>query len=425
MLIVQKYGGTSVAGPDRIVALAGRIGEIHARGDQVVVVVSAMAGETDRLLELARRIHPRPPPREVDMLLATGEQVTIALLAMALRSRGVEAISLTGVQARIVTDRSHGKARIRAVDGDRIRGELGAGRVAIVAGFQGATDDGELTTLGRGGSDTTAVALAAALGAERCEIYSDVEGVFAADPRIVPGARHLPALAAEEMLDMASMGAKVLQIRAVEFALRHGVTLYLGSSLVDGGRGTSVEPGDASGPPPRRSAPRAEAPEGEAISMEQPMVRAVNLSRHEVLVVLSGVADAPALLSELFGALADANVNVDMISHHPVGPERADVRFTVPTGDGAEAEAVARKVAAKGGGGGVRVDASVAKVSATGAGMRSHPGVAARFFGALWGAGVPVVLVNTSEINLSCLVPAERGEAAVRALAEEFGLIED
>ncbi|MCK6528921.1 aspartate kinase [Myxococcota bacterium] len=424
MLIVQKYGGTSVAGPDRIVALAGRIGELHARGDRVVVVVSAMAGETDRLLDLARRIHPRPPPREADMLLATGEQVTIALLAMALRSRGVEAISLTGGQARIVTDRSHGKARIRAVDGDRIRGELGGGRVVIVAGFQGATDDGELTTLGRGGSDTTAVALAAALGAERCEIYSDVEGVFAADPRIVPGARHIPSLVAEEMLDMASMGAKVLQTRAVEFAMRHGVRLFLGSTFVEGGRGTFVEPGDAPDPPAGRAVPRSAAPEGEPISMEEPMVRAVNLSRSEVLVVLSGVADAPALLSELFGALAEANVNVDMISHHPAGPGRADVRFTVLAGDGAEAEAVARKVAAERGGG-VLVDASVAKVSATGAGMRSHPGVASRFFGALRGADVPVVLVNTSEINLSCLVPAERGEAAVRALAGAFDLTED
>jgi len=399
-LIVQKFGGSSVAGPDRIRHVAKRVVATHAEGHQVVVVVSAPGDMTDDLIEMARKITPEPPAREMDMLLATGEQVSIALLAMAIHAEGRHAISLTGAQARIRTERVHSRARILDVDRRRIDQELGGGRIVIVAGFQGITDEDEITTLGRGGSDTTAVALASALDAALCQIYTDVEGVFTADPRVVPQARKIPEISYDEMLEMASSGALVLQTRAAELAKQYRVPLEVRSSFVDR-EGTMITDH----------------------SMERRrVVTGVTHDRHVAKITATGVGDRPGAAHAIFEAVAARHVNVNMIIQSVPRRERADISFTVAASDMTAAveavRSVARDVAAEE----VLADAEVAMVSAVGAGMVSNPGVAARMFGALAREGINIELIATSEIKVSCVIRAVDVERAVRALHAEFAL---
>ncbi|HLN14294.1 MAG TPA: aspartate kinase [bacterium] len=399
-LIVQKFGGSSVAGPDRIRHVAKRVVATHAEGHQVVVVVSAPGDMTDDLIEMARKITPEPPAREMDMLLATGEQVSIALLAMAIHAEGRHAISLTGAQARIRTERVHSRARILDVDRRRIDQELGGGRIVIVAGFQGITDEDEITTLGRGGSDTTAVALASALDAALCQIYTDVEGVFTADPRVVPQARKIPEISYDEMLEMASSGALVLQTRAAELAKQYRVPLEVRSSFVDR-EGTMITDH----------------------SMERRrVVTGVTHDRHVAKITATGVGDRPGAAHAIFEAVAARHVNVNMIIQSVPRRERADISFTVAASDMTAAveavRSVARDVAAEE----VLADAEVAMVSAVGAGMVSNPGVAARMFGALARDGINIELIATSEIKVSCVIRAVDVERAVRALHAEFAL---
>jgi len=399
-LIVQKFGGSSVAGPDRIRHVAKRVVATHAEGHQVVVVVSAPGDMTDDLIEMARKITPEPPAREMDMLLATGEQVSIALLAMAIHAEGRHAISLTGAQARIRTERVHSRARILDVDRRRIDQELGGGRIVIVAGFQGITDEDEITTLGRGGSDTTAVALASALDAALCQIYTDVEGVFTADPRVVPQARKIPEISYDEMLEMASSGALVLQSRAAELAKQYRVPLEVRSSFVDR-EGTMITDH----------------------SMERRrVVTGVTHDRHVAKITATGVGDRPGAAHAIFEAVAARHVNVNMIIQSVPRRERADISFTVAASDMTAAveavRSVARDVAAEE----VLADAEVAMVSAVGAGMVSNPGVAARMFGALAREGINIELIATSEIKVSCVIRAVDVERAVRALHAEFAL---
>jgi len=399
-LIVQKFGGSSVAGPDRIRHVAKRVVATHAEGHQVVVVVSAPGDMTDDLIAMARKITPEPPAREMDMLLATGEQVSIALLAMAIHAEGRHAISLTGAQARIRTERVHSRARILDVDRRRIDQELGGGRIVIVAGFQGITDEDEITTLGRGGSDTTAVALASALDAALCQIYTDVEGVFTADPRVVPQARKIPEISYDEMLEMASSGALVLQTRAAELAKQYRVPLEVRSSFVDR-EGTMITDH----------------------SMERRrVVTGVTHDRHVAKITATGVGDRPGAAHAIFEAVAARHVNVNMIIQSVPRRERADISFTVAASDMTAAveavRSVARDVAAEE----VLADAEVAMVSAVGAGMVSNPGVAARMFGALARDGINIELIATSEIKVSCVIRAVDVERAVRALHAEFAL---
>jgi len=399
-LIVQKFGGSSVAGPDRIRHVAKRVVATHAEGHQVVVVVSAPGDMTDDLIAMARKITPEPPAREMDMLLATGEQVSIALLAMAIHAEGRHAISLTGAQARIRTERVHSRARILDVDRRRIDQELGGGRIVIVAGFQGITDEDEITTLGRGGSDTTAVALASALDAALCQIYTDVEGVFTADPRVVPQARKIPEISYDEMLEMASSGALVLQTRAAELAKQYRVPLEVRSSFVDR-EGTMITDH----------------------SMERRrVVTGVTHDRHVAKITATGVGDRPGAAHAIFEAVAARHVNVNMIIQSVPRRERADISFTVAASDMTAAveavRSVARDVAAEE----VLADAEVAMVSAVGAGMVSNPGVAARMFGALAREGINIELIATSEIKVSCVIRAVDVERAVRALHAEFAL---
>jgi len=399
-LIVQKFGGTSVAGPDRIKHVARRIAATRGAGHDVVVVVSAPGDTTDELIGMAGRISDRPPARELDMLLATGEQVSIALLAMALDTEGVQAISLTGGQAQIKTERVHTRARILAVDRRRIDRELAMGRIVIVAGFQGITDEDEITTLGRGGSDATAVALASALQADLCQIYTDVEGVFTADPRIVPEARKLKAISYEELLEMASSGALVVQTRAAELAMQHRVRLEVRSSLVDR-EGTVV----------------AEH------SMERRRVATgVTHDTNVAKISITGVGDRPGAAHTLFKAIADRHVNVNMIIQSVPRKERADISFTVAKPDMAAAVEAVRSVAAELGARDIFSDDQVAMVSIVGAGMIANPGVAARMFGALAREGINIQLIATSEIKVSCVIPLNMVATAVRALHKEFEL---
>jgi aspartate kinase len=400
-VVVQKFGGSSVATTERILAVARRIIATKEAGNSVVAVVSAMGDVTDDLLELAGAISSEPPEREMDMLLATGEQVTIALLAMAIHSLGHEAISFTGAQAGIVTESGHTKARIAEVRADRVRDALAAGRIAIVAGFQGATADAEITTLGRGGSDTTAVAVAAGIGADVCEIYTDVDGVYTADPRIVPGARKLDAVSYEVVLEMAATGARVLQLRSVEYARNHGVTLHVRSSFNDR-PGTIVKEADE--------------------TMEQAIISGVTHDTSEAKITIRDVPDRPGVAAEVFSHLADANVNVDMIIQNVSEDGLTDISFTTPDEDLVRAKRAVEAVVAELGARTWSVDTSVAKVSLVGAGMKTHPGVAAAMFRALANAGVNMDMIATSSIRISCVIDVRDAQTAVRALHTAFGL---
>jgi aspartate kinase len=396
----MKFGGTSVAAPDDIKRAATRIVAAREGGKQVVAVLSARGKTTDELVAAAYEISPRPLEREMDMLLSTGERISCALCAMAIHDMGHKAISLTGSQAGIVTDSSHTKARILDVRADRIRAALTDDRIVLVAGFQGVSGDSkDVTTLGRGGSDTTAVALAAALGAEVCEIYTDVAGVFSADPRIVPQARKLSYVSFEEMLEMSSSGAGVLQLRSVEYARNHGVRIHCRSSFEDG-PGTLVLAEDA--------------------TMEQPMVTAVTHA-YEARVTLTGLRDKPGVAGLVFGALADANVNVDMIiQNEPVSDDqKADLSFTVARDDLSAATGVLEPLDA---GDAIETDSEVGKVSIVGAGMRSHPGVAAKVFKTLGDNKINIEMISTSPIKISCVIAADRVPDAVKAIHEAFDL---
>ena len=400
-LIVQKFGGSSVAGADCIRRVARRIVATRRDGHDVVVVVSAPGDMTDDLIGMARQITDHPPARELDMLLATGEQVSIALVAMAIHTEGAEAISLTGAQALMRTERVHTRARILTVDRRRIDRELSAGRIVIVAGFQGITDEEEITTLGRGGSDTTAVALASALHADLCQIYTDVEGVFTADPRIVPEARKLKEILYDELLEMASSGALVVQTRAAELAMQHRVRLEVRSSFVDR-EGTVVTDN------------RLE---------RQKVVTGVTHDMNVAKISTTGVGDRPGAAHRLFKAIADRHVNVNLIIQSVPRKDRADISFTVAKPDMAAAVAAARSVAEEIGIRDILSDDQVAVVSIVGAGMISNPGVAARMFGALAAVDINIQLIATSEIKVSCVIPAHQVTAAVRALHKEFELL--
>jgi aspartate kinase len=402
--VVMKFGGTSVADAERIQRAAQRIVQRAEEGTHVVAVLSARGRHTDELVALAHEVSPRPHPREMDMLLSTGERVTCALAAMVINDLGHEAISLTGSQAGIVTDSGHTKARILEVKAHRIRDALDGGKVVLVAGFQGVSQQSlDVTTLGRGGSDTTAVALAAALGAEVCEIFTDVAGVFSADPRIVPDARKLPVLTFEEMLEMAASGAGVLQLRSVEYARNHGVTIHCRSSFEDG-PGTVVQ--------------------DEELTMERPLVTAVTHSTSEARITLMGLPDRPGIAGRVLTALAGANINVDMIiQNEPLSDGHlADMSVTVPRDDLVEAREALEPLQGELGFGGIQSDDHMGKVSLVGAGMKSHPGVAARALTVLGEAEVNIEMISTSPIKISCVVREEHVETAVRQLHTAFGL---
>ena len=403
-LIVQKFGGTSVGSTERIAAVASRIRRTRERGHDVVVVVSAMSGETDRLIRFAREIDPDPSPRELDVLLATGEQVTIALLSMSLLRLGCDARSYTGGQVLIRTDAAHTKARITRIDESRIREELGRSRVVVVAGFQGVDLDGNITTLGRGGSDTTAVALAAALDADECQIFTDVDGVYTADPRIEPQARRLPFLIYEEMLELAGGGAKVLQIRAVEFASKYDVRLRVLSSF-DEGEGTLIMPDDD--------------------SMEQPLISGVAYSRDEAKLTVLGVPDKPGIAYRTLGPISDANIEVDMIVQNVSRDGNTDMTFTVHRNDFGRAMGILRANCRDMGAREVIGDDRIVKISLVGVGMRSHAGIASRMFKALADEGINIQMISTSEIKISVVTDERYLELAVRALHSEFGLGSD
>ena len=412
-LVVQKYGGSSVADAGRIRVVAERIVATREAGNDVCVVVSAMGDSTDELLDLAQQVSAVPPARELDMLLTAGERISMALLAMAIAELGHEARSFTGSQAGVITDSVHGKARIIDVTPGRIRGALDAGAVAIVAGFQGVSQDTkDVTTLGRGGSDTTAVALAAALDASVCEIYTDVDGVFTADPRIVPAARRLPATTYDEMLEMAANGAKVLHLRCVEYAKRYDMPIHVRSSF-------SQRPGTI-----------VAATWDDAIaateeeSMEQPIISGVAHDRSEAKITLVGVPDVVGAAARIFGTVARAGVNVDMIVQNvsAAGTGRTDISFTLPQADGPAALAALQSVGEESGIADIRYNDQIGKVSLVGAGMRTHPGVSARFFGALAEAGVNIEMISTSEIRISVVVQAEDVDRAVNAVHTAFDL---
>jgi len=399
-LIVQKYGGSSVADVAKIQSVARRIAD-SAPGHHVVVVVSAMGKTTDGLVSLAHQLAPAPDPREMDMLLATGEQVTIALLAMALQALGFKARSFTGAQAGLRTDRAHTKARIARITADRVRAALDAGAIAVVAGFQGASDEDEITTLGRGGSDLTAVALAAALKAELCEIYTDVDGVYTADPNVVPEARKLPRVAYDEMLEMASLGAKVLQARSVEFAKKYGVTVHVRSTFKPDA-GTIVT--------------------REESAMEDVVVTGITHDRSQAKISLLRVPDRPGIAAQVFGAVGTKNIVVDMIVQNISRDGYTDISFTVPRGDVARAHTLLDEIGRAVGAEKTVHDERVAKVSIVGVGMRSHSGVAAVMFGALSKEGINIQMISTSEIAVSCVIEDKYAELAVRALHDTFEL---
>jgi aspartate kinase len=400
-LVVQKFGGTSVGDPERIKNVARKALAQQARGDQVVVVVSAMSGETDRLLKLVKAITPRPSPRESDAVAATGEQVTIGLTALAIEAAGGKARSFTGSQVRILTDSAFTKARILAIDEERLRRSLAAGEIPVVAGFQGCDEDGNITTLGRGGSDTTAVALAAALKADACDIYTDVDGVYTTDPNVCRRARKLDRITYEEMLELASLGAKVLQIRSVEFAMKYKVPLWVKTSFSDA-PGTLVCAEDQ--------------------HMEQPIVSGIAYARDEAKLAVRHLPDHPGVASALFEPLAAANIVVDVIVQNVSTDGFTDLTFTVPRGDLARAQEVVEATARRLGATGVDADASIAKVSIVGVGMRSHAGVAAKFFKVLASENVNVQMISTSEIKVSAIIEEKYVELAVRSLHTAFGL---
>ena len=400
-LIVQKYGGTSVGTAERIKSVARRIAKARKEGHDLVVVVSAMSGETDKLIALAGSVAETPDEREMDMLISTGERVTIALLAMALRDIGVPARSFTGRQSGIITDAAHTRARIESIEASRIRQALGEGIVAVVAGFQGITPGSDVTTLGRGGSDLTAVAVAAALKADYCDIYTDVDGVYTTDPGIVPGAKKLDKISYDEMLEMASLGAKVLQTRSVEFAEKYNVPVRVLSSFHDA-PGTLVTKEDK--------------------SMEKVAVSGVAYDKNQAKVTLSGVSDRPGVAGKLFGKVAGAKVVVDMIIQNVSRDAVTDISFTVPKTDLKKALPLIKKAARQIGCKDVAVDEDISKVSIVGVGMRSHSGVAARMFETLAGEGINIMMISTSEIKISCVIEQKYTELAVRALHDAFEL---
>ncbi len=401
-LLVQKFGGTSVGTTERIEAVADKVCRFRALGHDIVVVVSAMSGETNRLIALADAIMEQPVPREMDVLISTGEQVTIALLSMALQKRGCDARSYTGSQVRILTDRSHTKARIRQIDEQRMREDLSAGRVVVVAGFQGVDDLGNITTLGRGGSDTTAVALAAALKADECQIYTDVDGVYTTDPRVVDSARRLDRITFEEMIEMASLGSKVLQIRAVEFAGKYNVPLRVLSSFQEGD-GTLITLEDNT-------------------VMEQPVVSGIAFNRDEAKLTISGVPDTPGSALRILKPISSANIEVDMIVQNVGADNRTDFTFTVHRNDFRRAQEVLEQVGRDLGAREVNGDTKIAKVSIVGVGMRSHAGVATQMFEALSNEGINIQMISTSEIKISVVINEKYLELAVRALHSAFDL---
>ena len=404
-LVVQKYGGTSVADPDRMRNVARHIAETRAKGIDVVAVVSAMGKATDNLVELARQVSSNPQGREMDMLLTTGERISMSLLCMALHDAGCDAMSFTGSQVGIITDTSHTKAKILEIKGDRVRDALSAGKVAVVAGFQGVSTDREITTLGRGGSDTTAVALAAALNADACEIYTDVTGVFSADPRMVPQARKIQYLSFDEMLEMAGAGSKVLALRAVEFARNHNVPIHVRSSFT-WEEGTWVIGADHE----RNTA------------MEDPIISGVVHDVGEAKMTLLGVPDRPGVSALLFESLAQANVNVDMIVQNTSIDGTTDISFTLPLGDIATALPILKKVGDEVGAKGVSQDENIVKLSLVGAGMKSSPGIAAKMFRVLADNNVNIEMISTSTIRISVVVERSMLETAIRALHTAFDL---
>ena len=400
-LIVEKYGGSSVGTSERIRAVADRVAASHRAGDDLVVVLSAMAGETNRLLELARDIDPEADARETDVLISTGEQVTIALLSMALHKLDVPARSYTGGQVRILTDNVHGKARILDIDADMVRTDIEQRNVVVVAGFQGVDREGNITTLGRGGSDTTAVAMAAALKADECRIYTDVDGVYTADPRIVPEARRLEQITVEEMLELSSLGAKVLETRSVEFAGKYKVPLRVLSSF-ESGKGTLIT--------------------YEVNKMEQPLIAGIAYNRDEAKLTIRGVPDQPGVASTIFGQISDAHVNVDMIIQNVAQDGTTDLTFTVNRSEYPHARAILEKISAELKAREVVGDDQLAKISIVGVGMRSHAGIASTMFEAMAIEGINIELISTSEIKISIGVADRYVELAVRALHKAFGL---
>jgi aspartate kinase len=401
-LIVQKYGGTSVGTVERIKAVAKKVAACHREGNQVVVAVSAMSGETNRLIGLANEISSDSNPREMDVLVSTGEQVTIALLCMALQSLGIDALSYIGSQVRILTDNAYGKARIKEIDSNRLQGSLQAGKVVVVAGFQGVDEEGNITTLGRGGSDTTAVALAAALQADECQIYTDVDGVYTTDPRLVSDARRLDKITFEEMLEMASQGSKILQIRSVEFAGKYSVPLRVLSSFEEGpGTLISLEEDD---------------------QMEKPLISGIAFNRDEAKLTIRGIPDQPGVAYKVLGAISEANIEIDVIVQNVAKDNSASITFTVSKTDLSQAEELLGEIAKDLGALEVDSDKRIAKVSIVGVGMRSHAGVAAKMFEALSDEGINIQLITTSEIKITVVIEERYLELAVRALHSVFEL---
>lgn len=400
-LVVQKYGGTSVGTTDKIRNVAQRVARTYDEGNDVIVIVSAMSGETNRLVALAEDMCEFPSEREYDVLVSTGEQVTIALLSMCLQSMGYKAKSYLGHQIPIKTDNASAKARIMEIGEDNIREDLKSGTIVIVAGFQGVDDQGNVTTLGRGGSDTSAVAVAAGLSADVCEIYTDVDGVYTTDPRIVPGARKIEKISYEEMLEMASLGAKVLQIRSVEFAKKYGVVIHVRSSFNDN-PGTLVMKEDA--------------------EMETVLVSGVTCNKDEAKISVLRIPDHPGIAADIFSPLTEANITIDMIIQNVSTDGFTDITFTVPKGDLKKALKIVEDTAAAIGASGVRSDDKVAKISIIGVGMRSHSGIASKMFSTLSAEGVNIQMISTSEIKISCVIEDKYTELAVRVLHDAFGL---
>jgi aspartate kinase len=403
-LIVQKYGGTSVANPERIRKVAERVARFHKAGHQIVVVVSAMSGETDKLIRLAKEVQAQPDPRELDVVIATGEQVTIGLTAMALMDLGIPAVSYTGLQVRILTDESHTKARILDIDQHNMRADLDAGKVVVVAGFQGVNAAGHITTLGRGGSDTTGVALAAALSADECQIYTDVDGVYTTDPRVVPEARRLETITFEEMLEMASMGSKVLQIRSVEFAGKYKVKLRVLSSFEDKNDGTLIT-------------------FEEDQKMEQPIISGIAFNRDEAKLSILGVPDRPGIAYSILGPIGEANIDVDMIIQNTSVDGLTDFSFTVHRNEFEKAMGIANNqikpaIQARD----VHGDNKICKVSLVGVGMRTHAGVASKMFSTLARENINIQMISTSEIKTSVVIDEKYMELAVRSLHRAFDL---
>ncbi len=402
-LIVQKYGGTSVGSPERIKNVANRVARWKAQGHNIVVVVSAMSGETNRLIALAREIQSQPDPRELDVMVSTGEQVTMALLSMALIEMGLQARSYTGGQVRILTDNAYTKARILSIDEHNMRADLKAGRVVVVAGFQGIDEQGNITTLGRGGSDTTGVALAAALKADECQIYTDVDGVYTTDPRIVPEARRLKTITFEEMLEMASLGSKVLQIRAVEFAGKYKVRLRVLSSFEDEGEGTLIT-------------------FEEDKDMEKAVISGIAFNRDEAKITVLGVPDRPGIAYQILGPVGDANIDVDMIVQNVGHDGLTDFSFTVHRNDYQKALTVLKPVVEHTKARGLLSGDKIAKVSVVGVGMRSHAGIASTMFRTLAEEGINIEMISTSEIKVSVVIDEKYTELAVRVLHKAFAL---